>query len=86
MVKKQWLQSQFKDYDERLLESMTWVTFVPARFPFLQPDGVESGTVERQASPCQTWVSVVYPTPSFADARFAPLLDFRLPGQAQLFE
>ncbi len=37
MVKKQWLQSQFKDYDERLLEPMTWGTFVQQRCSFLQP-------------------------------------------------
>ncbi|HAX75571.1 MAG TPA: hypothetical protein DCY88_07015 [Cyanobacteria bacterium UBA11372] len=41
MVKKQWLQSQFKDYDERLLESMAWGTFVQQPFQFLQPQGAQ---------------------------------------------
>ena len=41
MVKKQWLQSQFKDYDERLLESMAWGTFMQQLFPFMQPQGTQ---------------------------------------------
>jgi hypothetical protein len=39
MVKKRWLRSQFKDYDERLLKSMAWGTFIQQRFYFLQPQG-----------------------------------------------
>lgn len=41
MVKKQWLQSQFKDYDERLLESMAWETFMQQLFPFLRAQGAQ---------------------------------------------